>query len=161
MKRVFTILALLASAGALQACSTTYGKMGLTGGVEAVAVTNDTYRISARGNGYTDATTIQDYALLKASETTLAAGHTHFVALSGRDATARSTYQSSGTMSSNVIGNSIFTTYSPGQSYNIVAPGEDLMIRVFTPRKGEALPPNAFPAQEVYNNVNPRVKRSK
>lgn len=52
-------------------------------------------------------------------------------------------------------------TYNPGISYNIVKPGEDLMIRVCPPKKGETVPPNTFNAQEVFNNINPRVKRSK
>ena len=76
-------------AAALAGCATTYGEMSNTGGVAAAPITNDTYRISARGNGFTDATTIQDYVMLKAAETTLASGHTHFQVLSGKDATTR------------------------------------------------------------------------
>jgi hypothetical protein len=34
----------------------------------------DVYRINARGNVYTSADRVQDFALLKAAETTLAAG---------------------------------------------------------------------------------------
>src|SRR6185503_20266800 len=66
----------------LTACSTRYQHMGFAGGVSAERMTADTFRIVARGNGYTDATTIQDYALLKAAETTVAAGGTHFVVVS-------------------------------------------------------------------------------
>jgi hypothetical protein len=154
------VLAVALIATALSACTTTYGEMGIGGGVTAAAVTSDTYRISARGNGYTDATTIQDYSLLKAAETTLAAGRTHFAILSGADATSRSYGQTAGTFNTNFYGNSAFTTYNPGYTYDIVKPGEDLMIRVFTPRQGQAIPPNAFNAQEVYDNINPRVKRT-
>ena len=46
-----------------------------------------------------------------------------------------------------------------GSVYDVVRPGEDLMIRMFTPAPGQALPSNVFPAQEVFNNINPRVKR--
>ncbi len=70
----FALVFLLASV--LAACSTTYGKMGFAGGVAAVPVTSDTYRVSARGNGCTDATTVQDYVLLKAAETAIGAGQT-------------------------------------------------------------------------------------
>ncbi|MBR1273387.1 CC0125/CC1285 family lipoprotein [Bradyrhizobium sp. AUGA SZCCT0283] len=59
-------------------CGTKYQEMGFTGGVSAEQITKDTFRIVARGNGNTRSTTIQDYALLKAAETTKAAGATHF-----------------------------------------------------------------------------------
>lgn len=142
----------------LAACSTTYGKMGLTGGVAAAPVTSDTYRISARGNGFTDATTVQDYVLLKAAETAIGAGQSHFTIISNRDASNTSYGQTAGSFNNWGGG---FVTYNPGVTYDIVKPGEDLMVRVWTPKKGEALPPNTFNAQEVFNNVNPRVKRSK
>jgi hypothetical protein len=153
-------LAALAWGITLSACSTSYGEMGFSGGVEAAAVTNDVYRISARGNGFTDATTIQDYSLLKAAETALGAGKTHFGVLSGNDTTTTSIGQTAGTFNTSVYGNTAFTTYNPGVMYDIVKPGQDLMIRVFTPRAGEAIPPNAFNAQEVFNNINPRVERA-
>lgn len=66
----------LLGALALASCATKYQEMGFTGGVAAQQITSDTYRIVARGNGYTGNTAIQDYALLKAAETTIAAGGT-------------------------------------------------------------------------------------
>ncbi len=54
----------------LSACATKYQDMGFTGGVSAEQLTADTYRIVSRGNGYTGATKVQDYALVKAAETT-------------------------------------------------------------------------------------------
>jgi hypothetical protein len=149
----------LAVAVALAACSTTYGDMGQIngGGVAAAAITSDTFRISARGNGMTDPVVIQDYSMLKAAETTLAAGQTHFAVISSRDATVGSTYRTSSTYTATAYGG----IFSPGQNYNIVQPGEDLMIRVFTPDPGTSLPPNSFRAQEVFDAINPRVKRSR
>jgi hypothetical protein len=158
-KTTVTQIALaLVLAVTLAACSTTYGKMGLTGGVAAAPVTSDTYRISARGNGFTDATTVQDYVLLKAAETALGAGQTHFTIVNNRDATDRSYGQTAGSFNNWGGG---FVTYNPGMTYDIVKPGEDIMVRIWTPKKGEVLPPNTFNAQEVFNNINPRVKRSK
>ena len=60
--------ATLAMCLVLAGCATKYQEMGFTGGVAAERITADTYRIVARGNGYTGNTTIQDYALLKAAE---------------------------------------------------------------------------------------------
>tara|TARA_R110002020_G_scaffold161283_3_gene346238 strand:- start:3247 stop:3729 length:483 start_codon:yes stop_codon:yes gene_type:complete len=155
------LVMVLGAAALLGACSTTYSEMGAMGGVMAAPVTNDTFRISARGNGYTDATTIQDYSLLKAAETTLGAGKSHFQILSGNDVTRTAEVQTPGTFNTNFFGNTAFTTYNPGYSYDVVKPGEDLLIRVFTPARNAALPPNSFPAQEVFDNINPRVTRPK
>jgi hypothetical protein len=73
---------------ALSGCATPYNRsgMGLTGGVEAQMITNDTARISARGNGYTDRARITDFVLLKSAETALAGGFTHFIILNAADA---------------------------------------------------------------------------
>jgi hypothetical protein len=158
---VIRLLAVLGMAALLSACSTTYSEMGVGGGVTASPVTNDVYRISSRGNGFTDATTIQDYSLLKSAETALTSGKTHFVILSGNDTTRVSTQYTPGTMYTNVYGRTAYSTYSPGYSYDIVKPGEDLMIRVFTPSAGQQLPASAFRAQEVFDSINPRVQRPK
>lgn len=148
----------VACATAIAGCSTTYGKMGLTGGVAAAPIANDVYRISASGNGYTDATTIQDFALLKAAETALSAGKTHFSIVGDRDATS-STTQNTGGSFTNYGGG--FIGYNPGVNYNVVKPGQDLMIRVWSPGPKDQVPGNTFNAQEVFDNINPRVKRSK
>ncbi len=150
------IVAAVLAAILLAGCSTTYSDMGAMGGVMAAPVTNDVYRISARGNGYTDTTTIQDYVMLKAAETALAAGKTHFEIISGRDATSSTTQQTAGTLNRGLFGGIV---YNPGFNYDIVKPGEDMMIRVFN--GGRVAAPNSYNAQEVFNNINPRVKRPK
>mgnify|MGYP003138148067 CR=1 FL=1 len=159
MKVVWKSLAAIALLLTVQACSTTYGDMSSMGGVSAVPITSDTYRISARGNGFTDATTIQDYSLLKAAETTLDQGHTHFAVLSSANASRTSIGQTAGTMQTNVFGNTAYSTYTPGSTYTIVKPGEDLLVRIFTPRRGESTA-GAFNAQEVFDSINPRVERT-
>ena len=67
------------TAPVLAGCASRYQEMGPTGGVTAAKMTEDVYRVSARGNALTEPTRIQDFVLLKAAETTLAAGRTHFV----------------------------------------------------------------------------------
>jgi hypothetical protein len=140
------------------ACNTPYQENGLTGGVVAAPITSDTYRISARGNGYTDSTTIQDYVLLKAAETTLAAGRTHFMIVNAADSTSRSIGQTPGTVSTSLIGNTAFTTYNPGMTYDVVKPGSDVIIQIGTLPSGQQVP-GAFNAQEVFDSINPRVRR--
>src|SRR5262249_48645534 len=57
-----------------------------------------------RGNAYTGKTTIQDYALLKAAETTKEAGGTHFVVISAADASKVMVGHTASTMNTSVIG---------------------------------------------------------
>ncbi len=158
MRTVARPLLVAICVAASAACSTSYGELNAYGGVQALPVSSDVYRVSGRGNGFTDPTTIQDYVLLKAAETTIAKGGTHFTILDNRDATSRSTQQGAGTFQS--WGGGI-VTYSPGANYSFVYPGEDLMVRVWRPSEGQVIPPNTFAAQETFDAINPRVTRSK
>jgi hypothetical protein len=149
--------ALLAFA-VLGGCATKYQEMGLTGGVTAEPVMTDVYRIVARGNGYTSTDRVQDFVLLKAAETTLANGGNYFAILEKSDRTNVDVGQTPGTVQTNVIGNAAFTTYSPGATYDVVKPGEALIIRVLRLHPGQAPPPGAWPAQDLANTIGPRLK---
>lgn len=139
-------------------CATKYQQMGLTGGVTAEPVMTDVYRIIARGNGYTSLDRVQDFVLLKAAETTLAAGGSHFVVVNEANRTSVISGQTPGTVQTSVYGRTAFTTYNPGTTYNIVRPGEAVLIRVIRLKPGEAPPPGAFPAHDIVNNIGPRLK---
>jgi hypothetical protein len=142
----------------LGGCATKYQQMGLTGGVAAEPLMTDIYRIVARGNGYTSADRVQDFVLLKAAETTLAAGGSHFLILEQSDRTKVDIGQTPGVVQTNVYGNSAFTTYTPGSTYNIVKPGEAVMIRVLRVVPGQTPPPGGFSAQDISNNIGPRLR---
>jgi len=143
----------------LTACSTRYQHMGFAGGVSAERMTADTFRIVARGNGYTDATTIQDYALLKAAETTVAAGGTHFVVVSAADASRTGEFTTPGTMQTSVYGNTAYSTYTPGSTVTFIKPGQDAYIRVVRLTANAAVPPGAIRAADIIQFVGARVKR--
>jgi hypothetical protein len=128
-------------AAILSGCGTKYQEMGLTGGVAAEPVMTDVYRIVARGNGYTPPDRVQDFTLLKAAETTLAAGGNFFVALNQTDRTKVD--QTRGTVQTSVVGGK---------------PGEALMIRVLRLKPDETPPPGAFPAQDIVNTIGPRLR---
>jgi hypothetical protein len=149
-----------AVAVALSGCATPYQSMGFTGGVEAQQVLQDTWRIVARGNGYTSATRIQDYVLLKAAETTIANGGTHFVVLNSADRTNTAVGQTPGSVSTTVVGHTAFSTVDPGVSYNIVKPGEDTMIKIITVKAGETAPAGALAADQIVQFVGPRVHKA-
>jgi hypothetical protein len=127
---------LLSAALMLTACATPYTEngMGFTGGVEAQMITDDTARISARGNAYTDQARIEDFVLLKSAQTALDHDFTH-----------------PGTMQTNVYGSTAFTTYSPGMVHNFVKPGEDIFVRFC---KGNCQ--SMLPAQQVVDNLGPK-----
>ena len=154
MRRVATVAIALLLVG----CATKYQDMGFTGGVAAEPVMTDVYRIVARGNGYTSPDRVQDFTLMKAAETTIAAGGNYFVVLSEADRTAVAAGQTPGFVSTNVVGHTAFTTVTPGTSYNIVKPGEATMIRVLRIPTGSSPPPGAFQAQDIVNTIGPRLK---
>jgi hypothetical protein len=128
----------------LAGCGTKYQDMGISGGVTAQQITADTFRISAQGNGYTASTTIQDYVLLKAAETTKAAGASYFILVSAADAAQ---------VSYNVTAPS---KYGPGSVDSVVKPGQDAYIRILKP--GLQVP-GAFSADEIIQFTGPRVQR--
>lgn len=152
------IIALGACAFMLVACATKYQEMGFTGGVEAEPVMTDVFRIVAHGNGYTSPDRVQDFTLMKAAETTLSAGGNYFVIVNESDRTNVEAGQTPGMASTNIIGHTAITTYSPGVNYNIVKPGEAVLIRVLRVKPGETPPPGAFPAQDIVNTIGPRLK---
>lgn len=64
VRRLSALVTLLAVS-----CATPYQEMGFSGGVSSQQMTANTFRIIARGNGYTGSVAVQDYAMLKAAET--------------------------------------------------------------------------------------------
>ncbi len=112
MRTAFALAVVLTLAG----CATPYTQngMGFTGGVEAQMITDDTARISARGNAYTDQARIEDFVLLKSAQTALDHGFTYFAVVSSADASRTGAIATPGTMQTNVYGSTAFTTYSPG-----------------------------------------------
>lgn len=160
-------LVLSAAALSLAACATPYGEMGLMGGVDATPIAGGMYRISARGNAYTDPARIQDFVLLRAAETAIEAGYPYFRIQGATDRSREGSFTTPGTSmttssafgSATTYGNtttgsawgSSSTTYNLGQTFNFVRPGQDVLIQMLSEPE-----PGAFPAQEVLDNIGPR-----
>lgn len=146
----------LAVVAGLTGCATPYQDMGAMGGVTAAQMTDDVWRITSRGNLYTDAAAIQDHVLLKAAETTIAAGRTHFAIVGKHD-------------SGRGGGSGLYTRQAFGTSteqfgYGLIGsgrrdPGEDLMIRVLPLDVSAADKAEAVDARQIVANVGRRVKR--
>jgi hypothetical protein len=148
MRKLFAAgLAMILCAG----CTTPYQELGLLGGVRAQQVTADTYRIVSRGNSHTSSTTIRDYTLLKAAETTKQSGATHFAIISEKDVTRTS--QDVTLQRDDVMGG------VTGSISTDVKPGQDTYIRVMSIAPGQPAPAGALSADEIMRYVGSRVKR--
>ena len=154
--RIFSVLIL---ASALTGCATKYQEMGFTGGVAAEQITAETWRIQARGNGYTDATTVQDYVLLKAAETTQAQGGSHFQIIDAADASRAATIVSPGASTTTFVGRQAFTTTSPGSVDTVIKPGQNVYIRILKAPPSVSTP-GVYSAAEIIQFTGPRVKRA-
>ncbi|MCC3246751.1 hypothetical protein LG047_15740 [Methylocystis sp. WRRC1] len=138
-------------------CATQYSRdgMGFSGGVEAQMITNDTARISGRGNGFTDKARIQDFVLLKAAETAAAHGFSHLAILGSENVTSVSSYTTPGTMQTSVYGNSAYTTYNPGYRDTVIKPGADAMVKFCKQDKANPCS-DMLPANEIIQNLGPK-----
>jgi hypothetical protein len=82
--------------------------------------------------------------LLKAAETTQAAGGTHFQIISASDASRASTIVSGGSTTTTVVGNQAFTSGSTAVAQTVIKPGEDVYIRVLKLTPGQQAQQGAF-----------------
>lgn len=151
--------AVVLAAAALAACSTPYQDMGFTGGVRAEQMTATTYRISARGNTWTSKTSVRDYVMLKAAETTVASGNTHFVIVGAEDASRTSTYVTGGIAETSYHSGGATTIYSPPRIETDFKPGQDVYIRVLTIPDGRQPPAGMVAADEIIQFIGARVKQ--
>ena len=144
------------------ACSTQYGEMGFTGGVESQRIDSRTVRISARGNGYTSSGTVQEFALLRAAQDTLGAGYQYFGVVGSDNASQLESIVTPGHAQTTVYGTTAITTYSPGQTMEFVKPGRDVLIRMFSAAEvGPSAPPGIYNAAEIMQYLGPKHLKSK
>ena len=123
----------------LAACATGYQSTGFTGGFKDTQLAPDVFRVSFSGNAFTSSDRVQDFALLRAAELTLANNARYFAVISSADQSRTDTHvtpgssQTSGTVSTygNTSHYSGTTTYSPSQVNTYYRPGIGMMIRTF------------------------------
>ena len=106
--------------------------MGFSGGVSAQQMTADTFRIVARGNGYTDTTTIRDFAMLKAAEATRQNGGTHFILIGGEDASRVSKIVMPGSARTTFSAATMNSKAATMQSTAPISIGDDARVRIPT-----------------------------
>lgn len=100
-------LRLIGLAAMLAGCATAYQPMGFSGGYTELQLSQDTYRVTVSGNGYTSTNRAEEIALLRAAELTLEKGFERFAVVGGG---VSQEYAGTTPVYANRIGNSVFVT---------------------------------------------------
>lgn len=137
--RILSFIAAAFFGSLVTACATEYQSSGFTGGFKDTQLAPDVFRVSFSGNTFTSNDRVQDFALLRAAELTLANNAQYFAVISSTDQSRIDTHvtpgsaQTTGTVSA--FGNTGYysgtTTYSPPQVHTYYKPGIGMMIRTF------------------------------
>ena len=80
MRRLFPIMAVLF----LWGCATPYQESGFSGGYKETRLKKNVFRVSFKGNSFTDKRRASDFALLRCAEVTLEKGFRFFVIAGSR-----------------------------------------------------------------------------
>jgi len=148
----FPSLAALATLVVLGGCSTPYQEMGLLGGVSSTQIDGNTINVTAHGNGFTSASTIKNYTILKSADETVALGFDYFAMGNEADESQHGMMSfSSGSVYSN-------SWFGSGFSTETIKPGETVIVKMYHGQKPENAPPNYFDAHEVENYLGKLVK---
>lgn len=152
---------------ALASCATPYKPMGVMGGVDDMQISDATYRIRARGNGFTNPERVEDFVLLRASEIAIQRGYPYFIIMQSTDrtrtasATTPGSVETTGFAAGNSFGstdcrpNCLFpqhetdmsmggavgdtkTTYTPAQTHIITKPGAEVIIQLLKSKENVA-----------------------
>ncbi|MEJ0062695.1 MAG: hypothetical protein WDO70_05705 [Alphaproteobacteria bacterium] len=157
---------LLASIFALGGCGASYGNMGIWGGVEHTKLTEDTYAIRAKVSSVNDATTVDDFILLRAAEVTLADGRPYFVITKTEDLSQVYTNYVPGSVQQNYdretyrdgngkgYSTTATTYYTPPYEVSSVVPQRRVMIKTLMDKKG--VPGMVYEAAQIKGSLGPR-----
>lgn len=119
----------------ISACATPYQESGVRGGVVAKRISEDTIQVVGNGNGFTEVSTIQQYVLRKAAETTISYGYDRFIIVEAQDSTQE--WRS--------IGSAANVSY--------IKPGQIVSIRMLKNEEGAPNISGAFDAREVLKRL--------
>jgi len=102
----------------LAGCSTPYQKSGLGGGYTDMALNENTYLVSFRGNGLTTAGTVRKYLLRRSAELTLQKGYDYFIILHDNTSVSRQLAQTPTIVQSQSYGNAQAFGYGNTNYFN-------------------------------------------
>lgn len=131
-KSMSAVLVALLVAG----CATSYQPQGFSGGFSELQLDPITYRVTFKGNGYTDPERAEDFTLLRCAELALEQGASHFIIQSERSRIDSSTFTTpgmattTGTLSPSGYGARLnaTTTYSGGNTFHVAKPSSTNVI---------------------------------
>jgi len=138
---------------------TTYQEMGFTGGVTALQLNANTWVFKASGNAFSNEAQTSDFLMLKAAETALDNGFTHFASLEERSESKQYVYSSPGTSSASSScgsrGCSSSASASGPSSSTYYKPEGELKARFIKVSSGPS-PGNAISAELIYRQLAPK-----
>ena len=156
--RILNVVAVAVMGTIVAACATAYQSAGFTGGFKDTQLAPDMFRVSFSGNAMTSSDRVQDFALLRAAELTLANNSRYFAVMSSTDQSRTDSYvtpgsaYTSGTVSTygNTGTYSGTTTYTAPQVHTYYKPGVGMMIRTFQTKPEGGF---AFDANFIANSI--------
>ena len=159
--RNITVLVLLFIC--IQGCATSYQNDGLTGGYSETQLDDNIFKISFRGNGFTNFERASDFTLLRSAEITLERGGSYFIIIDGSSYTTSSTHSTPTTSSttasissigSTSYGNATTTTYG-GDTFIITKPNTSNTIVIFKEKPEQGF---SYNAEMVYKGLAQKYK---
>lgn len=152
----------------LTACATPYQAEGLTGGYSDARLDENTVKVMFKGNGNTDKTIVENYALYRSAEVTLADGFDYFIIFSGKTHKDENTYTTADsyhefTKEEKKHGKKIKVKegyYEPGETIDVISFKSGMIIKMYHGKKPSNLV-NAFDAHEIIKYLTPAVKPEK
>lgn len=128
-------LSALTLVACLAACASPYQREGFGGGYSETQLSENIFKVSFRGNGYTSGDRAADMALLRSAEIALENGFQYFAVIDEQSSASYGTYTTPTTTNASVTayGNSAYgsaTTYG-GQTFFITKPRSTNLIACF------------------------------
>lgn len=155
MKKVFAFITVALLAG----CATSYQAQSFSGGFSETQLDKNVFRVTFKGNGYTQSERAEDFALLRSAELTLKHGFTHFAIIDGRQSndygvmTTPTQSYTTGSVTSygNTAYGSAHTTTTGGQSFIIKKPSSTNTIVCFNGKPENGM--FVYDAQFIYTSL--------
>lgn len=121
----FSVIAILCG------CSSPYTAKGLMGGFTETQLDENVFRVTFKGNAYTDREKTADYCLLRCAELCIENGYSYFAIIDASDSTSSSSYTAPSYGTTTFAGNTAYTNTYGGQTYNISRPSTSNEIVCF------------------------------
>lgn len=151
-------------------CATGYQAKGFGGGYTGMKIQDDIFKVSFRGNGYTDKERTADFALLRSAEITLENGYKYFVVLQSNTDVRTSAYttpvtaQTEGSLNTYNTGAGFSsgtysgtTEYSGGETHVIHKPSTSMTFQCFKDKPTSAAG-MIYDAEQIKANIRKAYK---